>query len=210
MTWKLPPTDTYFGPALAKTPEGFELDHLEFALQYCQRFRFAIDGGAHVGTWSVALAKRFKQVVAFEPAADTYACLVENTAAYPNIRTVRAALGSIDGVCFVHDDATRKGNTGSRMVVEDPTGTVPLVRLDSVKFDEVDFLKLDLEGYEGEALKGAKQLLFDCAPVVMVECKQFSPPRHGGPEQTVQLLANFGYSEVGGIRNDRVFLLEGR
>lgn len=208
MTWKLPASDTYFGPALAQTPEGFELDHLEYALQFCKKFRLAIDGGAHVGTWTVALAKRFNRVIAFEPAPDTYDCLVENTAGYSNVETVWAALGAENTFCNVNEDPTRFGNTGARTVEVAPLGgEVQMVTLDSqLMVSDLDFLKLDLEGFESEAIRGAEQLLSFQRPVVLMECKSFSPPRFGGPERAVRLLVDLGYTEVGGVRNDKVFL----
>jgi len=209
MEWALPEVDTYFRKILENTPNGFEIDHLEEALKYCTRFRTAVDGGAHIGTWSVHLATRFRKVLAFEPATDTYKCLAQNTAHMLNILPLRAALGARDGSCIVVDDLTRMGNTGSRMIVngigDNAHCIVPLDALDRYKLEDLDFLKLDVEGYEVEALKGAVETIRNCRPTIMVECKQFSPPRNGGPEATIQLLTNLGYNEVGGIRNDRVF-----
>lgn len=211
MYWAIPADDNYFKPILEQTPEGFELDHLVAALEYCNSFRFAVDGGAHIGTWAVALAKRFKQVIAFEPATDTFSCLVSNTYSLPNVNTIHAALGEVEGVCVVVNDPTRKGNTGSRtiQVASPQTMSGPHVvmnRLDSYHFTQLDFLKLDVEGSEPLALRGATETIERCRPVIMVECKAFTPPRNGGPEATRQVLTNLGYGEVGGIRNDRVFL----
>jgi hypothetical protein len=70
----------------------------------------------------------------------------------------------------------------------------------------VDFIKIDVEGFELEVLKGATGLLARCKPVVVMECKEFSPPRNGGTARAVEFLTNFGYRSVGGIRNDRVFI----
>lgn len=206
MDWALPAVDTYFGKILEATPEGFELDHLAAALEHCHNFRTAVDGGAHVGTWSVALAKKFKMVIAFEPAFDTFNCLRQNTEGCPNIMPIQAALGAKEGTCFVVEDPTREGNTGSRYTQLSEKGPIPVQRLDDIKLDMLDFLKLDVEGGETFALAGAEQTIFRCQPVIVAECKQFKPPRHGGVEATRQLLTNFGYVEVGGIRNDRIFI----
>ncbi len=204
--WAIPESDTYFKKILAATPEGFELNHLLAALEHCQKFRTAIDSGAHIGTWTVALCKKFKKVFAFEPAADTFDCLIQNTSGLPNLVALRAALGARSGTCFVRDDLTRPGNTGSRLIQVSDKGPVQLLIVDEFGLDDLDLLKLDLEGHEAEALKGAEQTIFRCKPVIMVECKQFNPPRNGGVEATRQVLASFGYVEVGGVRNDRVYL----
>lgn len=205
MQWKLPPTDTYFAPILRTTPDGFELDHLAYALEHCRKFRMAVDGGAHIGTWSVALAQRFIQVYAIEPAPDTFDCLLQNTEGLGNVVRLNVALGPSFGECGVMEDPTRPGNTGSRMI--DPQGQgARMIPLDCMDLPYLDFLKLDVEGYELAALKGAYQKIQSHRPTILVECKRFDPPRHGGPELVKRYLIGLGYKEVGGIRNDRVFI----
>lgn len=206
MEWMLPAKDTYFAPVLARTPEGFELDHLEFALKQCKQFGVAIDGGAHIGTWTVALAKRFARVIAFEPALDTYLCLTNNTKHLHNVVPFNAALGARTGIVGVVDDPTRKGNTGARQV--DPSGEgVFLHTIDSLKLS-VDFIKLDVEGFELYALQGAEFTLRIHKPTVMVECKKFNPPRYGGPQAAISFLLKLGYKHVGGVGNDQVFVYD--
>lgn len=206
MNWEIPTIDTYFRTILEATPEGFELDHLAAALEHCQNFRTAVDGGAHIGTWSAALSKKFKKVFAFEPALDTFRCLQINTVHCTNLVQVNAALGAKEGTCFVEDDKTRQGNTGARYIQISEHGPMPVHRLDDYGLEDLDFLKLDLEGFETAALIGAEQTIYRCRPVIVAECKQFNPPRNGGTEATRQALSNLGYAEVGGIRNDRVFV----
>jgi FkbM family methyltransferase len=205
MTWMLPPKDTYFAPLL--TPEGFEIDHLKEALKFCKRFRTAVDGGAHIGTWSAFMSTWFKTVFAFEPAQDTYECLIENTKRYSGVVTRNAALGSQPGNCIVIDDATRKGNTGARMIMRaEGNAVVPVLTVDELNLRDLDFLKLDLEGGELEALRGAMRTIKHCAPTIMVECKEFNPVRNGGVAAVKNYLGWLGYKEVGGLRNDKVFV----
>jgi len=206
MKWELPEGDTYFRKILEVTPAGFELDHLEVALAYCTQFRTAVDGGAHIGTWTAALAARFKKVLAFEPAMDSFHCMVANLVTFTNVSPYRVALGPRLGLCTVVDDPTRKGNTGARTIDASNGGDTMLNPLDAYNLNDLDFLKLDLEGFEVEALVGAEATIRRCQPVIMAECKAFTPPRHGGPEAIRQALANLGYQEVGGVRNDRVFV----
>lgn len=207
MTWMLPATDTYFRPILAATPIGFEIDHLDFALQYVSKYRVAVDGGAHIGTWSCRMADHFERVLAFEPALDTFDCLVENTKELRHkVVAFHAALGEITSKCNLSSDPSRPGNTGARMVVPDGGTVTPMVALDNHRLQYLDFLKLDVEGYEVLALVGAVQTIAKHRPVIMVECKEFAPPRLGGPAKVRSFLANLRYEEVGGIRNDRVFV----
>ncbi len=205
-SWVLPEEDTYFRKMLAQTPQGFELDHLEFALQHVPECMFAIDGGAHIGTWTRVLAHRFYMVAAFEPAVDTFECLVKNTKDLENVYVKKAALGPVNGLCRVMNDPDRPGNSGARMVAPQAEGRCTMVALDSYDFRNVSFLKLDVEGFEHAALQGAVKTIKYCKPTIMIECKKFVPPRHGGPEKAIQFLNDLGYKGVGGIRNDQVFV----
>lgn len=213
--WAIPQGDSYFKSILQQTPEGFEIDHLREALKFCKRFRTALDGGAHIGTWTVHLAKVFEEVWAFEPAPDTYECLLMNTAQLRNVKRAKKALGAGHEICAVEDDPTRVGNSGSRTVrvlgpevrlknVEAPVAEV--VTIDGLAIENLDFLKLDVEGHELFALEGARETIARCQPTIVVELKKFDPPRNGGPVKVVELLSQLGYHMAGGIRNDKVFV----
>lgn len=206
--WALPASDTYFAPILAADGRGFQLDHLEFALSHCKSFRTAIDGGAHIGTWSVAMSKRFERVIAFEPAPDTFKCLVKNLdeRACVNVDAVPAALGAVRGCGNIVDDPKRIGNTGARHLGAG-MGNTGIWPLDNFELKDVDFLKFDVEGYEYHALKGAEQTLKRWRPLVLIEVKNFGVPRFGcHHEKAPEYLASIGYREVARMRNDRVYV----
>ena len=205
MNWDIPEADTYFRAILDKTPEGFEIPHLQEALRFCRdQRRVALDVGAHIGTWTVNLAKMFDLVVAFEPAYDTFNSLDRNTKGLKNVIVRNIAIGAHPGWCQSVDDPTRLGNTGSRMV-KAGGGQVRMRPLDHFEFTHVDFIKIDVEGYELEVLKGAVETIHANKPTILMECKEFNPPRNGGTALAVAFLANLGYRSVGGLRNDRVF-----
>ena len=201
MKWALPATDTYFRQHM--TGKGFQVEHLERALTHVTRFRTAIDGGAHIGTWSCAMAERFDRVIAFEPAPDTWACLVRNIADHDNIEAMNYALGNAAKMVSVGDDASRPGNTGARFVREG--NSVPMVRIDDMALADVDLLKLDVEGHEYFALQGATETIARCRPVVIIEEKDFGG--RFGIDKTAagHFLRQLGMREIDRIRNDCVF-----
>lgn len=208
--WALPASDTYFAPILAADERGFQLDHLELALSHCKSFRTAIDGGAHVGTWSVAMSKRFEYVMAFEPALDTFKCLVKNLDRHAcvNVGACPGALGAQPGHGTMVDDPKRLGNTGARHLNGEGAGNTVIWPLDTFPgIKDVDFVKLDVEGYEYHALKGAENTLKRWRPVVLIEVKNFGSPRFGCHcEDAPRYLESIGYREVARMRNDRVYV----
>lgn len=192
---------------LAQDPRGFQIDHLEMALKHCRRFRTAVDGGAHVGSWSLAMAKRFDMVLAFEPAPDTFDCLAENTAGLSSIVKYRLALGASPHFCKLIDDPVRQGNTGARYLDTAAKGEVQVVPLDPFGLVDLDFLKLDIEGFELHALQGAVETIKRCKPVVLIEMKRFRPPRFGVEvDAAAKFIRTLGYREAAAMRNDHVFV----
>lgn len=159
----------------------------------------AVDVGAWLGPWTRALSRRAAHVHAFEPQPALAARLRRVVA--PNVTVHEAAVGASPGVArLVIDHAsgrdslshlarTGEGSEGGATVehVE-----VDVVRLDDLDLGEVGFLKVDVEGHEGEVLDGAVGLLERCRPVVLVEVEQ----RHlGAPIDSVfARLADRGWS----------------
>ena len=202
--WALPEADTYFAPPL--TDRGFEIEKLDAAMSHVKQWRTAVDGGAHIGTWSVSMAARFASVLAFEPAPDTFDCLVSNLAGIANVVPMRAALGAVAGRAGIGDDTARPGNTGARHL--GAGRLVEVDRLDDFGIDDLDFLKLDLEGYELFALTGAKTTILQCRPAIIIEDKDFGRRFGCKPGAALRLLESWGAREVERIRNDHIFVFD--
>lgn len=206
--WAFPDADRLM--AAEMTPDGrYQQAHLEAALRWVTHHGTAIDGGAHVGTWCRQLARRFRQVVAFEPASDTFACLVENMAAHggQNVTCYEAALGAQPGRVRMMNDAKNeaRGNTGARHVVAGED--VAVVTIDSLALDDVGFLKLDIEGSEPLALMGASATLTRCRPVVLVEDKALWMRHYGLPAGAVRdVLSGHRYRLAETVGCDQVWV----
>ncbi len=189
------PDDDRFMSGEIQPDGGYQATHLTAALRYVTDWGCALDGGAHVGTWSRSLAARFTRVIAVEPSADTFEALVRNlqTFACTNVEAVQAAIGAAAGTVSMQLDgrAATLGNTGARYV--QIGGEVPLRTIDSWALPSLGFLKLDVEGSEYAALQGARGTLTRCRPVVLFENKylwrRYGVPRDG----PASVLASLGY-----------------
>lgn len=132
------------------------------------RWRHAIDVGANVGLWARDLCSRFQTVTAFEPIEDFRECLQKNVPA-DNIRIESCALGMRTGTTEMIRVA---GNAGHTHVDKNSVvGSIPIRTLDSYAFEQVDYIKIDCEGYEYEVLEGAKETIMRCRPRICVEQK---------------------------------------
>jgi len=202
----LPDSDQYFGKIFEKE-NGFQIDRLNIALSYVTSWGYAIDGGSHVGTWSIEMAKQFKYVLSFEPAPDTFECLCRNTKEFLNIEQFNEALGDRQGLVTSMDDITRPGNTGSRFVKQDPNGEIPMDSIDNLDLPSLGLLKLDLEGAEYLALKGAKETICRHKPVVFVEIKKGMAERFNNDMYApLNFLKELGAEKVDRIKSDYIYM----
>ncbi len=147
--------------------------------------RVVVDGGAHHGVVSRRFHALFPSaaVYAFEPQSDTFRQLTENTRAYPAIRPQNLALSdqpatlrlftnafSATSSCSPASQAGREYFPG----LTDPVGVeeIRAVRLDEWSAEQgvgaIDLLKLDLQGHELKALRGAEGIL-DTVKLVYTE-----------------------------------------
>lgn len=163
-----PDSERHFLETKAGRPFYVEYQHdrLKAAYRHVDDWGMAIDVGAHVGLLTIPLAKRFKRVVAFEPNPESFACLVRNTAHLPNVECRNEAVGARCGEVGI--DTSERANTGNRQVLVAGEGT-PLVALDSFGFRNVGLIKIDVQGYEHQVLKGARRILRSSFPVCIVE-----------------------------------------
>jgi len=204
--WLLPKTDRHFPQYLASAPkvEGrrmYQPQHIQATLEICRGRRVAVDVGAHVGFWSYYLALAFQSVHAFEP-ADLFAFCFERNVRAKNVVLHRVALGEEEASVQIE---TVADNTGATHVVPAAQGGVRMRRLDDYKLENVDLLKVDVEGYERHVLAGARETLGRCKPVVIVEQKDFAS-RYGEERfAAADLLRSLGAEQLGQVVQDLIF-----
>jgi len=141
------------------------------------RRRTMIDVGAHSGTWSYNFAHWFDHVEAFEPVIAHRECFEANTAPVKGKITLNPfALGDRGAMVSI---VTETGSSGNSMVSVSGKGTVEMRTLDSFEFQDVDFIKIDVEGYEEFVLRGAERTIKKWKPVICVEQKRDMSMRFG-------------------------------
>lgn len=156
------------------------------ALEFCRNARVAVDIGGHCGLWSKELTKVFNHVHAFEPVELHRECYERNVGGHYTLHA--CALGEGEGRVSIH---TTDGSSGDSYVKG--YGDIPLRTLDGFGLADVDFMKLDCEGYELYALRGGKETILRCRPVVIVEQKPGRAQKWGLKEtEAVDFLEGLG------------------
>jgi FkbM family methyltransferase len=176
---------------------------LELALLYTKQFRLAIDIGGHVGLWARVLAIHFERVEVFEPLPTHRACFVRNVTA-ENVVLHSCALGAAAGEVRIVTDAA---HSMASHVAENGQNAVPMRTLDNFGFEDVDFIKIDVEGYEREVLYGAVDTLKRCKPTLIVEQKPNNARRYGdGDHSALRFLEGLGAKVVAEKAGDYVLV----
>ena len=151
-----------------------------------------IDVGANVGTYTIWAAELGAAVIALEPAADTFALLQENIGLNGyQVTALRAAAGDHCGTARF--SAGR--DAGNSL---DPAGPVEarLVTVDSlIGGRRVAGLKVDVEGFEIDVLRGCARALADRRiGLIQLEWNEASTCAVGTDRLPVaSLLAGYGY-----------------
>jgi len=170
------------GPGLRdETRLTYQYHKYSAALPFVKQRRLAVDVGAHVGLWSWVMARDFQRLEAFEPVVAHRDCWELNLQGQANAQLRPFALGESDGNVRVRSRTPgSSGDTGVDPVAErsslrasvDSAGEKALLRrLDYFQLEEVDFIKIDCEGYELFVLRGAIDTLRRNKPCLIVEQK---------------------------------------
>ena len=126
-----------------------------------------LDIGANIGCVTQALVAAGQQVYAFEPQPELFKLLELNC---PTAGLHSCALGSKSGYADMPAvDYSKRGNFGGLGIGAGVGLKVEVKTLDSFNYTNVSLIKLDVEGYELEVLKGAVDTIKRCQPIIYLE-----------------------------------------
>ena len=172
-----------------------------------------VDVGANAGEITVFAAKRVGprgKVVAFEPLGRMADRLARNVALnkFPQVTTVRLGLSDMEQAVPIygtesefHDGTLNEGlatiHAGGDRTVE--LERIQLTTLDlytaSADIGDIDVIKVDVEGAELEVLRGARRVLRDQRPWLILEVSDLvGPDKENRAAGILEFLARFDYS----------------
>ena len=195
----VPTNDLHFNEWQAGKPFTQNKCLLQF-IRYCnandKKFKCVLDIGAWVGTWSIAMQDFADKIIAFEPDSLHYECLIKNIGS--NIETHQLAIGAEHKLISLSEDDF----TQSKRVIGE--GKIPMVTIDSLKLEDVNLIKIDVEGFEMEVLKGASNTIKN-VEYLMIELNNNTKKYGSSNIEVEKYIASLGFKTLISHWPDKVF-----
>lgn len=199
-----PKTETHFIEYLNKNGGGEYQAVPKIALDIAVNdWNCVLDIGAHVGTWSRWFAKRAKQVHSFEPVKSNFNCLQKNLEEFNNCTMYNNAVSN-ESKYITMWKPNNLSNTGT-------FSSVPLpgweeLRYNALAIDTLNLaptvIKIDIQGGEYPALKGAKETIKKHKPVICWENSRENTDK----EDIYDFLTDLGYRGIFQYKEDAIWV----
>jgi FkbM family methyltransferase len=164
------------GTGFGLLTQGYSVQHIVPLLQHIDDSSIVLDIGANIGVMTRLFAARVPngRVYAFEPSPSTFKLLSKNCAQLTNIACIQSAIGAESGtVGFDEHKASALRHIVPSQSDDKATIKVRVSTLDewvrATGLQRVDFVKIDIEGFEEELLEGAHATLTRFSPFLLFE-----------------------------------------
>ncbi|MEX0921059.1 MAG: FkbM family methyltransferase [Candidatus Pacearchaeota archaeon] len=151
----------------------YESSELGKIRRFIQNNSVILDIGANIGNHAIYFGKilKAKRIYCFEPQKEAFNILKRNihlNDLEKNIVAYNEGLGNKNSKGRIKE--RQKNNLGGSSIEESKKGELKIKRLDSLNIKEkVSFIKIDVEGFEKEVLKGGQNFIIDNKPIVWIE-----------------------------------------
>jgi FkbM family methyltransferase len=163
---------------------GLSNDLYTTALDVMSKRGVVLDIGANIGVTAMMAAQKAKRVYSFEPAPTTYKSLVQTIATNQMghmVIPINVAIGAVAGELSFYNDPNSAsashlltGDTLARQSSEQ-VKVMTLDRFASVwNIQQVDLIKIDVEGFEIDALNGGLDTISRLRPSAVIEFNAFT------------------------------------
>ena len=166
------------------------------AYKHIRSWRGCVDAGANVGMWTRSLMQDFEQVHCFEPNPIFAECWRKNIPSDQNAVLHQVGLGD--------SDHTATFTQPLAQILDRTPGDIKIKTLDSFELTQIDFIKIDVDGYEDLLVKGAQETIAENTPVINIEMKRAKRP--GVVRVAEKILKNLGYRCEIRTKSDEVWL----
>jgi len=151
-----------------------------------------LDIGANIGNHTLFFCNFFNKIKSFEPQLRTFKILKLNTELYPNIEVFNFGIDVSEKNLTFHIPYSNSG-MGSQYGknIDTYSEEVKFMPINENTFDEVGYIKIDVEGNELKVIEGISGILKKNKPIISFELNQDREFRI----ELITLLKSNGYSD---------------
>lgn len=128
-----------------------------------------IDGGGFTGDTLLKFRKlcpNYKRIITFEPDEKNILHMKKKCKNVKNLKIIEAGISDVNGEGSFKQDIT---GMYSQFVQENTGKYIPLVKMDSLdECKDATLIKMDIEGFEMNALQGGKEIIKTCKPKLAI------------------------------------------
>ena len=156
--------------------------HLHYIFdKFIKNDSVVIECGCHIGTHTLKMATLCKKIYCFEPMPTTHEILNKNIVLNNITNAIVFKKGVADKIGITKYGWIPDHNPGASGLDNNPMGKPPmtnaankiieveLTTIDSLELDKVDFMKIDVEGYETLVIQGAMNTIKKYKPIICME-----------------------------------------
>ena len=161
-----------------------------------------VDIGANIGYYSIIASARARKVIAFEPDTTNSGYIKKSIVANnaTNITLIESGVGERNGTHTLYLDPHNKGkhsllSHGSATDAISISMTTLDEALAELGTPKIDVIKMDIEGWEGQAFRGMSATLASHHPILLFEFAPWRIAKTGiEPIEILERLVSLGYS----------------
>ena len=203
---KLIPIFYFYFPRMAHWGFRFRKANYENEMQLlnllCDQNKTSLDIGAKVGMYTYRLLKHSKKVIAFEP-HPLMAHILKNSFS-PLVAIETLAISDQSGFStlripfcpfgfprYGRSTIEKENNLSFEGLKDFHEVKIETKCLDDYDFENIGFVKIDVEGHELAVLNGAKDLIQKCQPIFLIEANDHHCP--GSVQELEDFFKNLKY-----------------
>jgi FkbM family methyltransferase len=171
----------------------------ELDLDYKIEPKLIIDGGANIGASTLWFAKKFPsaQIIAVEPEESNFKILQKNCGALPNVKLIKAALWNKNTELKIKNIGLGKWGFAVVEAKPDDKKKITAIMIDNILADsgleEIDILKLDIEGSEKELFESGFENWLGKTKILIIELHEQLRP--GAEQEFRSAIAKYNFAE---------------
>lgn len=159
--------DTHLGKWVGEAGRlDFDQSALNSYMKYFKEGGVLLNIGANIGCYAYAFVNKARKIICFEPNKEAFDCLEYNLSKFKNVELHFKAVSENE---VGYDVISENDNVGMAYISENNQSELKTTTIDKLNLEELDFILIDVEGYELSVLNGGHYTINKFKPIMIIE-----------------------------------------